>query len=72
MIFNAASYTITVHTEEDDDGDILYVGQVEEFPNIKSFEDNYDEAYGLILDAIETLKELADKTQTEFPRPLKE
>lgn len=68
MKFDPESYTITIRKEEDD-GEILYVGRVAEFPNISAFEDTFEAARALVLDAIQTLKKIADETQAEFPLP---
>lgn len=68
MIFDPESYTISIR-KENHDGDILYVGRVAEFPNISSFEDSFEEARALVIDAIQTLKKIADETQTDFPFP---
>jgi predicted HicB family RNase H-like nuclease len=68
MIFDPESYTISIR-KENHDGEILYVGRVAEFPNISSFEDSFEEARALVIDAIQTLKKIADETQTQFPAP---
>jgi predicted RNase H-like HicB family nuclease len=68
MTFDPESYTISIR-KENHDGDILYVGRVAEFPNISSFEDSFDEARSLVIDAIQTLKKIADEAQTDFPIP---
>lgn len=68
MTFDPESYTISIRKEEHD-GEILYVGRVAEFPNISSFEDSFEEARVLVLDAIQTLKKIADETQADFPYP---
>ncbi len=68
MNFDPESYTITIRKEECY-GEILYVGRVAEFPNINTFEETFEEARALILDAIQTLKKIADETQANFPFP---
>lgn len=68
MTFDPESYTITIRKEEHD-GEVLYVARVAEFPNIITFEDTFDEARTMVLDAITTLKEIADKAQADFPIP---
>jgi predicted HicB family RNase H-like nuclease len=68
MKFDPESYTITIRKEEDD-GEILYVGRVAEFPNISAFEDTFEAARALVLDSIQTLKNIADETHAEFPLP---
>jgi len=68
MKFDPESYTITIRKEEDD-GEILYVGRVAEFPNISAFEDTFEAARTMVLDAIQTLKNIADETQSEFLQP---
>jgi len=68
MNFDPESYTITIRKEECY-GEILYVGRVAEFPNINAFEETFEAARALILDAIQTLKKIADETQADFPFP---
>ena len=68
MKFDPEAYTITIRKEEID-GDILYVGRVAEFPNISAFEETFESTRTLVIDAIQTLKQIADKTQSEFPLP---
>ncbi len=68
MNFDPESYTITIRKEECY-GEILYVGRVAEFPNINAFEETYEEAHALILDAIQTLKKIADEAHADFPLP---
>jgi predicted HicB family RNase H-like nuclease len=68
MNFDPESYTITIRKEECY-GEILYVGRVAEFPNINAFEETYEEAHALILDAIQTLKKLAGEACADFPLP---
>jgi predicted HicB family RNase H-like nuclease len=68
MKFDPEAYTITIRKEEDD-GEILYVGRVAEFPNISAFEETFDAARELIIDSIQTLKRIADETHADFPQP---
>lgn len=68
MTFDPESYTISIR-KENHDGEMFYVGRVAEFPNISSFEDNFEEARTLVIDAIQTLKKIADETQADFPVP---
>lgn len=68
MKFDPEAYTITIRKEEVD-GDTLYVGRVAEFPNISAFEDTFETARTLVVDAIQTLKKIADETHLEFPFP---
>ncbi|ALQ51706.1 hypothetical protein [Nitrosomonas ureae] len=68
MNFDPESYSITIRKEEIDDV-ILYVGRVTEFPNISVYEEDFETARKLIIDAIQTLKKMADETHTDFPRP---
>ncbi len=68
MKFDPESYTITIRKEEDE-GEILYVGRVAEFPNISAFEDTYEAAHSLVLDSIKALKGIADEMQAKFPSP---
>jgi len=66
--FDPESYTITIRKEEDD-GEILYVGRVAEFPNISAFEDTFEATRSLVIDSIQTLKKIADEAQVDFPFP---
>lgn len=68
MNFDPESYSITIRKEEIDD-EILYVGRVAEFPNISVYEVDFETARKLIIDAIQTLKKMADESHTDFPRP---
>ena len=68
MIFDPDSYSISIR-KENHDGEILYVGRVAEFPSISSFEDSFEEARALVIDALQTLKKIADETQADFPVP---
>ncbi|MDR4653349.1 MAG: hypothetical protein MRJ52_13310 [Nitrosomonas sp.] len=68
MKFDPEAYTITIRKEEIDD-EILYVGRVAEFPNISVYEEDFETARNLIIDAIQTLKKIADQNQTELPSP---
>lgn len=68
MKFDPESYTITIRKEEED-GEVLYVGRVAEFPNISAFEETFEEARSLVLDAIQTLKKIADEAEAGFPVP---
>ncbi|MGC2458544.1 MAG: toxin-antitoxin system HicB family antitoxin [Gallionellaceae bacterium] len=68
MKFDPESYTITIRKEEND-GEILYVGRVAEFPNISAFTETFEAAHALVLDSIQTLKKIADETKVEFPSP---
>jgi len=68
MTFDPESYTISIR-KENHDGESYYVGRVAEFPNISSFEDSYEESHALVIDAILTLKKIADESQVPFPAP---
>lgn len=68
MKFDPEAYTITIRKEEIDD-EILYVGRVAEFPNISVYEEDFETARTLIIDAIRTLKKIADESESEFPPP---
>lgn len=68
MKFDPESYTITIRKEEVDH-EILYVGRVAEFPNISVYEEDFETARQLIIDAIQTLKKISDEAQSEFPSP---
>lgn len=68
MKFDPEAYTITIRKEEVD-GEIFYVGRVAEFPNISAFEDTFEATRALVIDAIQTLKKIADSTNAELPSP---
>ena len=68
MKFDPEAYTITIRKEEIDN-EILYVGRVAEFANISVFEEDFETARNLVIDAIQTLKKIADETHTDFPHP---
>lgn len=68
MKFDPESYTITIRKEEED-GEILYVGRVAEFPNISAYDDTFEAARKLVLDSVQTLKAIADEAHAEFPLP---
>jgi predicted HicB family RNase H-like nuclease len=68
MNFDPESYTITIRKEECY-GEVLYVGRVAEFPNISAFEETFESARSLVLDAIQTLKKIADEAHADFPLP---
>ncbi len=68
MKFNPEAYTIAVRLE-DHDGETYFVGRVFEFPNISVFEDTAEEARSMVIDAIKTLKEMADEECVSFPSP---
>lgn len=68
MKFDPEAYTITIRKEEID-GEILYVGRVAEFPNISVYEEDFETARHLVIDAIQTLKKIADQNHTELPLP---
>ena len=68
MIFDPDLYTITIR-KENVDGDLLYVGRVAEFDNLSAYEETYEEAREILLDAIQTLKTMADEAGSAFPQP---
>lgn len=68
MTFDPEAYTIIIRKEELD-GEVLYVGRVAEFPNISSYESDFESARKLVLEAIESLKKIADEKHIEFPLP---
>ncbi len=69
MTFDPDAYTITIRRELSD-GELVYVGHVSEFPNLRAYEDSYQEAREVLLDAISTLKAMADEKNEPFPAPL--
>lgn len=68
MKFDPEAYTLTIR-KENIDGDILFVGRVAELPDVAAYEDNYEEAHNILLDAITSLKKIADKQNRTFPIP---
>lgn len=68
MKFDPEAYTITIRKEKID-GEYCYVGRVAEFPNISAIEDTHTDAYQIILDAINTLKSIADAKSLKLPPP---
>lgn len=68
MKFNPEAYTIAVRLEDHDD-ETYFVGRVFEFPNISVFEETAEEARAMVIDAIKTLKEMADEEYASFPAP---
>lgn len=68
MKFDPETYSISIR-KEDVDGEIYYVGRVTELPNISCYEDTYSEAWEKVIDAVTTLKRVADEDDVEFPIP---
>jgi predicted HicB family RNase H-like nuclease len=68
MNFDPELYSLTIRKEKID-GEYLYVGRVAEFPNVSSFEETFDEARTVLIDAIKTLYEIACKEGSQFPAP---
>jgi predicted HicB family RNase H-like nuclease len=68
MKFDAETYTISIRKEEDG-GEFFYVGRVAEFPNIATYENSFEAAWALVIDAIQTLKRIADESHEAFPSP---
>ncbi len=68
MIFDPDAYTMTIRKEKVD-GEFLYVGRVAEFINITAYEDTFEEARAILLDAIQTLKIMADEAGPPLPEP---
>lgn len=71
MTFDPNSYTITIRRETVD-GDPMYVGYVAEFPNIQAFEDTFEEARSILIDAIQTLYQVAEENGQSMPSPRKD
>lgn len=69
MSFDPDTYTITIR-KENIDGDIYFVGRVAEFPNISAFEDTFEDARSTVIDAINTLKLIADQDGVAIPEPM--
>ena len=68
MTFDPNSYTISIRRETVD-GDLLYVGHVAEFPNLQAFEDTFEEARSILIDAIQTLYLVAEESGQSMPSP---
>lgn len=68
MTFDAEAYTITIR-KETIDGEKLYVGKVAELPDVMAYEDSYEEAHNVLLEAISALKETANDNKRSFPTP---
>lgn len=68
MTFDPECYSISVK-KEDHDGEVFFVGRVAEFPNISVFEETFQSAYLLIIDAISSLKAIADTKGSTLPQP---
>lgn len=68
MNFDPDNYTITIRKEWVDD-EMLFVGRVAEFPDLRSFEETYEEARIMLTDCIHGLKEMADEAHEYFPTP---
>jgi predicted RNase H-like HicB family nuclease len=50
-------FSILIREEKDG----LFVGTIEELPDVSAFEDSYREAWEILVDAICTLKEMNDE-----------
>lgn len=68
MTFDPEAYTITVR-KETIDGEKLYVGKVAELPDVMAYEDSYEYAHTVLLEAIASLKEIANEQMRTFPVP---
>lgn len=66
--FDPECYSILIR-KETLEGETLYVGRVTEFPHISAFETTFEAAHNLVLDAIRTLKKIADEQHASFPSP---
>jgi predicted HicB family RNase H-like nuclease len=68
MNFDPEAYTLTIR-KENVDGYILFVGRVAELQDVIAYEESYEEAHTILLDAISSLKEIADEQNRTFPVP---
>lgn len=68
MKFDPEAFTITIR-KESVDGDVLFVGRVAELPDVAAYEESYEEAHTILLDAITSLKKVADEQKRNFPIP---
>ncbi len=67
-VIDPHSYGIVVRRIKSGE-DYIYKGTVTELPDIATFEDSYEAAYELALDAIESLYEAANEEDRSFPLP---
>ena len=68
MSFDPEAYTLTIR-KENVDGDILFVGRVAELQDVIAYEESYEEAHSILLDAISSLKQIAGEQNRTFPAP---
>ena len=68
MKFDPEAYTLTIR-KENSDGDVLFVGRIAELPDVAAYEETYEEAHMILLDAITSLKKVADEQMRTFPAP---
>lgn len=68
MNFDPEAYTLTIR-KENVDGDILFVGRVAELQDVIAYEESYEDAHSILLDAISSLKQIADEQNRPFPAP---
>jgi len=69
MNIDPYKYTITIQ-KIDYDGDEYFEGTVRELPDVRTYGENYDEAYQLVVDTISTAAELYEESNRSFPSPL--
>ncbi|MDH2998437.1 hypothetical protein A1D22_10540 [Pasteurellaceae bacterium LFhippo2] len=67
-MYNPEHYTISVRLEEWED-ELLYVGRVEELPDVMEFADSAEEARNLVLDTIRVAMEVYQQQNRPFPAP---
>ena len=62
------AYNITIR-KGDFDGEVYFEARVKELPDLTEYADSHDEAYQLVVDAIETTAEVFQEKGREMPTP---
>ncbi|HFE37056.1 MAG TPA: toxin-antitoxin system HicB family antitoxin [Gammaproteobacteria bacterium] len=62
------AYNITIRKGHFDD-DVFFEARVKELPDLTEYADSYDEAYQLVIDAIETTVEAFQEKARDMPAP---
>jgi predicted HicB family RNase H-like nuclease len=66
--FDPTEYGITIR-KKSIDGQMHFVGTVNELPDIEVFEETYQDAYVELINVVTDLKAIADKRDRKFPPP---
>jgi predicted HicB family RNase H-like nuclease len=69
IMIDASTYTITVRKDVFD-GEECFEARIAEFPDICEYGDNFDEAYKLAIDSIETTALLLREQGKSIPDPI--